>query len=255
MNIHEELSVFNKVKYYDEPHIYIIGNQELISGTSFVGLFKQKFDRAGQAKKYAKKNRLNIEDVLNDWDFKGEISRTKGTLLHKFAEEYWLNKVFPLDLAPYEERLPDITHRFERCKEMFLEYYQKASQSLCPVSLELVVGDEELGIGGMVDKLVYNKYTKSYEIWDYKTNKEIASESAYRKKMLAPINFLDDCELNAYSLQLSLYKYIIEKNTKIKIGKMWLVHIHEDQPSYNIIQCHDFTDYVDLMIKWHNRRK
>ena len=45
--------------------------------------------------------------------------------------------------------------------------------NLVPVKMELVVGDEDYGLGGMVDCLFYNKKSGMLEVWDYKTNKAI----------------------------------------------------------------------------------
>lgn len=255
MNIHKELSVFNKIKYHDEPHLYFIGDKQLVSGTTFVGMFKEKFDSKGMAEKSAKKRGISVEEVLEEWEFKGGISRTKGTLLHAFAENYWMNKIFPVDLDSYESKYPTISERYEECKKLFVDFYNDASKALSPVAMELVVGDEELGVGGMVDCLFWNESTKSYEIWDYKTNKEINMFSKYKKRMKAPINFLHECEFEAYSIQLNLYKYIIEKNTKIKIGKLWLIHLHEEQEKYNLIQCADYQDIIKLLFEHKSKQK
>lgn len=255
MHIYNELSVFNKIKYHDEPHVYYIGETKLMSGTAFVGLFKEKFDTEKMAEKSAKKRGISVEEVIAEWDFKGGISRTKGTMLHNFAENYWMNKIFPVDTDSYEEKYPSIIERYEACKLLFINFYNDAVKALRPVAMELVVGDEELGIGGMVDCLFWNESTKSYEIWDYKTNKEINMISKYRKRMKAPINFLHECEFEAYSIQLNLYKYIIEKNTNIKIGRLWLVHIHEDQEKYNLIQCADYQDIIKLLFEHKAKQK
>ncbi len=79
--------------------------------------------------------------------------------------------------------------------------------------------------------------------------------SKYRKRMKAPINFLHDCEFEAYSIQLNLYKYIIEKNTNIKIGKLWLIHIHEEQEKYNLIQCADYQHIIKLLFEHQAKQK
>ena len=66
---------------------------------------------------------------------------------------------------------------------------------------------------------------------DYKTNKEIKRESytnweGISDKMLDPVGHLDDCNLNHYNIQLSLYMYIILKhNPKLKAGKLIIEHI------------------------------
>lgn len=257
MNIYKELAKFNKVKYYDAEHKYFIGEQELISGTAFVGLFKEKFDSKAMAEKTAKKRKVSVEEVLADWEFKGNFSRTKGTLLHNFAEHYWKNKVYPIDYTEYVETFGEgvMEERLEECKRMFLDFYKDASQTLSLVSAELVVADEEIGIAGMVDKLFWNQKHGELQIWDYKTNKEINEQSKYRKKMLAPINFMHECELDTYSIQLNLYKYIIQKNTNLKIGKCYLVHIHEEQEKYNVIECKEYQDIIELLVKHYLKTK
>ena len=69
------------------------------------------------------------------------------------------------------------------------------------------------------------------DIYDYKTNKEIKATGytnweGITDKMLHPVANLDDCNLNHYALQLSLYMYMILKhNPKLKPGKMIIEHI------------------------------
>jgi ATP-dependent exoDNAse (exonuclease V) beta subunit len=120
---------------------------------------------------------------------------------------------------------------------------------LIPVALELVVGDEDLGLSGMVDGLFWSLKMNGLVIIDYKTSKEINSFSKFKKKMKAPINFLPECELVAYSIQLNLYKYLIEKNTKLKILGCYLIHIHEEQEKYSMVQCHKYDDVIKLLIE------
>ena len=97
MNIHLELAKFNHIKYFDEPHKYYIGEQELISGTTFVGLYKPKFESQAMAKSSAKKKGVEPEDLLAEWDMKKNIASLRGTLFHAYAENYLNNKVYPYD--------------------------------------------------------------------------------------------------------------------------------------------------------------
>ena len=68
-------------------------------------------------------------------------------------------------------------------------------------------------------------------ITDYKTNKKIDKTSfvdwqGSSKKMIGPVSHLDDCNLNHYNLQLSIYMYIILKhNPNLKPGKLIIHHI------------------------------
>jgi ATP-dependent exoDNAse (exonuclease V) beta subunit len=246
-----ELSKFNNVKYYDGPHKYYIGDQQLTSATKFIGTFKPKFETEKIASRYAKKNGLDIKDVLNEWDLKRDKSTVKGSAVHDYAENWWNNKEFPYNssVAVKEFGHDIIKDPFEKCKDIFLKFYNDSRKNLIPVKMELVVGDEEYGLGGMVDCLFFNKKSGNLEIWDYKTNKKISDKNSYGEKFKSPISHLDVCEINTYSLQLSLYKHLIEKNTNLKLGNSYLIWINEKNENYKIYKCKDLSAEIKIMIE------
>jgi hypothetical protein len=103
---------------------------------------------------------------------------------------------------------------------------QKLSDGIYP---EHLVYLKSAGICGQADRVeVVNNVVNVY---DYKTNKEIKKESytnweGVSDKMLGPVSHLDDCNLNHYNIQLSLYMYMILKhNPKLKPGKLIIEHI------------------------------
>jgi hypothetical protein len=100
----------------------------------------------------------------------------------------------------------------------------------------------------MLDQLFWNIKMKELQVWDWKTNKEIAKYSIYKQRMLAPIAHMHDCEYNKYSLQTSLYKYIIEKNTGLKIGNCYLVHLTEHKDTYEVIKTDYKKNEIEKMI-------
>lgn len=251
LEIISQLSKFNHIKYFDEEHKYISEKGELVSATTFIGKFKPKFDTQNIAEEYANKRGLKTEDVIALWDQKRDISTIKGTLIHEYAENFWMNKVFPYNDKDIIKRFGTdlIVEPFEKCKKIFHKFYEEASTNLLPVKMEWVVGDLDYNIAGMIDCIFYNKKSKCLEIYDYKTNKEIKIKNDFDQRFSNPISHLDICELNTYSLQLSLYKHIIEKNTDLKIGNCYLVWINESSTSYRIFQTKDFTAEIKLMIE------
>ena len=85
------------------------------------------------------------------------------------------------------------------------------------------------GLCGQSDLVeVVNGYVN---ITDYKTNKEIKVEGftnweGVTQKMMPPVAHLDDCNLNHYTLQLSMYMYMILKhNPRLKPGLLTIHHI------------------------------
>jgi hypothetical protein len=89
--------------------------------------------------------------------------------------------------------------------------------------------DGILKLAGQIDLLVKNG--NEITICDWKTNKEIKTKGGFdtrskqTAKMLYPLNTLDDCNLNHYTLQLSTYAWMVKKlNPNFKIKDLILVH-------------------------------
>ena len=57
------------------------------------------------------------------------------------------------------------------------------------------------------------------------------------------------CFMITYSLQLSLYKHIIEKNTNLKIGNCYLIWINEKNKNYKVYKCKDLESEIKLMLE------
>ena len=72
-------------------------------------------------------------------------------------------------------------------------------------------------------------------------------KSDYGNKMKDCLWMLDDCEFNTYSLQLGVYKKMIEMNTNIKLGKSYLVWLSHNNDDFEIIPTKDRRVYVDQM--------
>ena len=134
------------------------------------------------------------------------------------------------------------------CYSKKKKFYNDSYGKLIPVRAEVVVGDEELGLCGMIDQLFWNEKSGKLEIWDWKTNKKIDEKNKWQQ-FKDPIGHLDVCELNTYSLQLATYKYIVEKNTNLDLGDSYIVWINEKNDNYKVFKCHDFREEVLNILK------
>ena len=111
---------------------------------------------------------------------------------------------------------------------------QRLSEGIYP---EHFVYLKSAGICGQADRVEVIQDT--VDVVDYKTNKRIDKESykdwqGISKKMLGPLAHLDDCNYNHYSLQLSLYLFIILKhNPRYKPGRLILQHVIFEKESEN----------------------
>ena len=81
-------------------------------------------------------------------------------------------------------------------------------------------------------------FSRNY-IKTHNTSKEIARKSfvnweGVSKKMLKPLQHLEDCEFNHYALQLSLYAYIILRhNPLLSIGSLTIEHVKFEEGGQN----------------------
>lgn len=261
MNITTEIhKAFSDIKFYEKTHKYVLPNEpeiEFISGTKFVSFFHKEFDMENMAQKYATKNGLLKEDVINLWSFKGLFARTKGTLAHSFAENLWQGKYFEQDYSKFDSELLEkgLKESSEKCYQLVQNFYDATKDKIVPIRLELPIYDKELRLSGMVDFLGYSIKHDEIIIIDYKTSAEIDFKAKYGGRMNHPITYLPECNWIEYSIQLNLYQYIIERNTSLKIGRKYLIHIHEDLDNYSIIECKEMQDVIPALVEEFNKHR
>lgn len=112
--------------------------------------------------------------------------------------------------------------------------------------------DDYLMISGQLDLLI--KDGNDITIVDYKTNKKIDMKSYFdnstkkSQKMKFPLNDIDDCNFYHYSMQLSVYSYLLQKiNPKFKIKKLIIHHIDHDNNETEY-ECPYLKDEVERML-------
>ena len=151
-----------------------------------------------------------VEELIGEWDAAANF----GTAVHKEIEDYINNKNTPT----IDKAIAGIN---------WLNKYLKKSDF--DIFSEVIIYCENLKIAGTIDLLVYDKLNKIYNILDWKTSKSVSSESYKMKKGIKPeTSDLLDSKFNHYALQLSLYRYLLEKNYDITIDDQIIVHIDND---------------------------
>lgn len=249
MKITKELAKFNHIKFHDKEHKYYLNGVKTKSVTSVIGEYKHPFDKDYWSQKKADERGITKEEILAEWKYKADFSCEKGSAFHEYAENFLTNKVFPFPEHKITEMLGGIENMLE-CRtavntliDMFQKFYDDSFGKLIPVRAEVVVGDEEWGVTGMIDQLFFNEKSGKLEIWDWKTNKAIKRKNKWQQ-FKKPLSHLDVCELNTYSLQLSFYKLIVERNTELELGDSYIVWLNENNETYEVIKCYDFRDEI-----------
>ena len=245
-NIFKELNKFNDVVFTEEGHIYTMGGKKATSVTTFIGQFKKPFERDFWAARSAKKANVKLQDILEKWDSISLRACNKGSKFHAFAENYINNKILPNIIYDFDIDI----EAYNTIESQFLKFYENSKENLIPIRSELCVGSSQLGICGMVDQLYYSNTLNGLVIFDWKTNKRMNYTSRYQNMMLPPISHLEECEFSTYSLQLSLYRYIIELETYLEIKDCFIVWFNEKNDTYRLIRCADYRKEIINMLNY-----
>jgi ATP-dependent exoDNAse (exonuclease V) beta subunit len=102
---------------------------------------------------------------------------------------------------------------------------------LKPYRTEWMIYDEECKIAGSID-MVYINEDGTLSIYDWKRCLTIEKTSGWNKYGIEEcVNHLPDTNFWHYSLQLNIYKNILEKNYGVEISQLFLVKLHPDNKS------------------------
>lgn len=223
---------FNHYSFEESSHSYYYdGKRVSLSVTQYIERFFEPFERDKISKNYADKHSLTQEEVLADWDRKGKIASISGTMIHKYLEDAKRGKTFEPDYREAEKAglFKEVKERYEILLPQAKAFHQETLGRLFPVHLEYTVGIEDI-IAGNVDMLCWNHKAQEFQIWDYKNLKEYTTRNFYGKTARESFYFLEDTTQTHYSIQLNMYKAIIERQLGIKIGKCYIVHFDYIKP-------------------------
>jgi len=189
--------------------------------------------------------KVTPEDVLEQWRMDNLIGTSRGSYIHQYLEhkEQRRSDKFPKEL-PLGISTPQAVNYINSLKvaeKLCQEFLDFATENLILIAAEYWVGDKNLGLAGTFDRLYFNKISKEFEIWDFKTDKQLRYKSSFGK---LDIFDLPDCEFEKYSLQTSFYKKIIEDNLQIKIGKSHIVWFNLKDEKMEILPCNDYTQLI-----------
>ena len=268
--LNELNKAFGDFKFFSEDHHYEYKGERVgISVTRLIEEYCNEFDSQAVAEKVVEKNKKNyeyaktqlqlynplelntnncieqyeelkqmlkqpltIQEVLDEWEYKNKFACEKGHLGHLYAQSLW-NGENVLD------EIEKITNGLETPLDKILDqadnFYRDYQGRLEHLADEYVIGSEEYDIASAIDHIFINKLTGGLALVDYKTNSDIHKSEKYAKNMKVPLTHLKDFTLNHYYIQLSIYKYLVEKYTNLKFEEMFIVYFSENIDNYEII--------------------
>jgi ATP-dependent exoDNAse (exonuclease V) beta subunit len=212
-------------RFNEESHTYTYVDpktqkpvQIFKSVTGFISQFKEKFDSDRVAKMVAKKQGKTVAAVLKEWKEISDAALDLGTLVHKWIEDYYNG------INPAEPDHPEVLARVNR----FREIYDDRLHKLAPIKQEFRLFSRKWGLAGTMDALF--KIDQDYYVGDWKTNKKFTTDEdskndRYAKKLLYPFEDLWDNSVNGYSIQLSMYRLMLQEEAGFETKGAFLVWI------------------------------
>lgn len=215
------------VNYDDASHVYSLHGKRYISASQLLGLFKHVFDVEERSRYMADRYGNTPDYWKQKWKAENRKSLERGDSIHDREEQGLYRQRFvnhnpsPLPVLQYPVHTPHILLPDGVYPEMMLWNHDRR---LAGRSDKVILYTSSWGY---IDPIV----TRYADVEDYKTNKKMRTEgwgaAGATRKFPAPLEHLEDCELVDYSLQLSIYMYMLEQMGFVP-GKIRLIHFpHE----------------------------
>jgi len=229
-DIDAKLSVFKDPNFLfeEESHTYTYDRIKLDSVTTFLKTFKEPFQRDYWIKEKARQRGVDPSVIENEWTSAANKSTKLGTNIHKWIEDFWTG---------LDPEMPIEEEEIERVNK-FKALYESKLKNLVPLQSELKIFSRKWRLAGTIDQpfLMWDEKQNKILllIGDWKTNKEFKHDEHPKgryKKLLRPFHTLYENQHNEYSIQISLYRLIIEEELNIETGGGFLVHIGPEGPA------------------------
>jgi hypothetical protein len=176
-----------------------------ISVSKLLSLYKEPFDRDYFAAKKAKQLGKTQDEVVKMWEQNNKTACDKGQNIHSIVEAYIKDGEVLDDKLIY-----DFEQQFDKT-----DFKRILSEEM--------VYDDDSELAGTSD-LICDVDSDYFDVYDIKTNKRFDFYNKYNKHLKVPLNNLQQCHYNDYSLQLSLYAYMYGKLTNKKPRKICIFY-------------------------------
>lgn len=214
----------NKLQFDEESHTYVVDGISYGSVTSWTKQHFGTFDAdevigkmmASSRWPQSKYHGMEPDAIKASWKDLGDQESSKGTKLHADIENFYNGQEIHNDSVEWG----------------YFQAFLKDHTHLTPYRSEWRVWDEDLRIAGTIDMVFLDPKTGNACIYDWKRSKEIKTQNRFQKALTPELSHMDDCNYSHYTLQLNLYKILLERNYGLKVQEMYLICLHPNHPNY-----------------------
>lgn len=235
----------DRIRFREEDHKYWIDDddKDVLSCTTFIHYFFNEFDadliikRILRSKKYDtdpsyKYYKMSSDNIKKMWSDNGKQAADEGTYNHLQIELFYNNL-----------KHDDTKKEFK----MFKIFDESLGNNMIPWRTEMMVFHDILRLSGSIDMIFKDKSDNKYVLFDWKFCKEISKTKNSNGYGKGELNKVRGTNFYKYSLQLSLYKRILEEYYDMDIKDMYLIVLHKTQNEYKKIKVDDMQKEITYM--------
>jgi ATP-dependent exoDNAse (exonuclease V) beta subunit len=220
-----------------ESHKYRLNSDEYMSVTTLVHKCFSTFDAdailAKMRIKGTKYDGMSKEEIKEMWNKNAKDAQQQGTRMHSVVERYYKGEA----ITDEEWQLPEI-HQFKSFTEMNV---------LRPHGIEWLVYSESDKLAGTIDFAAENE-DGTIDLYDWKRSKNMEVYNPYNK--YSPVlPSMPDTNFMHYTVQLNLYKYLIEKGYNKKVKHMYLVCFYPSQLNFQKYEVANIQSDIPEILK------
>jgi ATP-dependent exoDNAse (exonuclease V) beta subunit len=222
--------------------------ETFISATTIIHKYFPEFDSDAVIQKMMKSSSwkkspyfgMTVDEIKEKWEQNRVTAAAKGTQVHDWIENFYLGGMIP----------PSKEAEESKSFQNFLEFHKDYGWN--PYRTEWRVFTEDYKVAGSIDIIFEGSSPGKIKVYDWKNSKEIKTENRYEKG-LEPLNHLPNSNFYHYSLQLNLYKWILERHYDVKVEEMGLIIVHENFPTYLKYDVKDMSKDVYMMLEHYKK--
>ena len=263
------LSTYNQhildlnISFEEETHTYTINNNSnYTSVTTFIHSLFNEFDSTKIINNILKSKKYNNpdykyynktkEEILNMWDKNRESAAQFGTQMHYFIECYYdclHNPNIDFQQLFTDSKTNCFTLQNNTEYNYFINFVND-NLNLIPYRTEWCIYDEELKLAGSID-MVFSDNNNKFHIYDWKRSKEIKKTNNNNETSIIPLlEHIPNSNYWHYTLQLNIYKKLLEKNYNFVIDSLCLIVIHPENKNYMKINVPIIDELITELLEY-----
>lgn len=266
----------DRIQFEEESHTYTIdgARKGWTSCTGFLHNFFGHFDADAVISKMMKSPKwyeskyfgMTADAIKKQWSDKGKAASEAGTRMHLDIEHFY--NAMPYALVADSKRtaapvsactwsmedgwagmaVDSWTPAAGAEWEYYIDYQRRhaTERGFVPFRTEWLVFDEEHKVAGSID-MVYMKPDGTLAIYDWKRTEGLKTENKFQSG-LGPVSHLPDTNYWHYSLQLNVYRYILQKHYGYVVSELALVVLHPENRGWQVARLNFMDDEVAEMM-------